>query len=307
MIEVKSGGNPGHGLSSIFGIMPPRSVFTFSSWSEETVRVSPSMSHLMPSLLKEIFSGLMSFAFTPVIVMEPFVAAARPMNEPISIKSGPMVKSAPPSFFTPSITSMFEPIPLIFAPIRFSMLHRSCTWGSLAAFVISVLPSARTAAITAFSVAVTDASSKNNSLPTSLFAVNSNLFVTATRAPSSVSARKCVSSLRLPITSPPGGKSAALPVLATRGPANKMDARIFFVYSLGMSVLFISAAVIFQMWFPPFSTFAPRALRISSITPVSSMSGMLRSVTVSFVRSAAAMQGRAAFLLPLALIVPEIG
>ena len=43
--------------------------------------------------------------------------AAIPMNEPTSIISGNILCSAPCSFFTPSIVSRLEPIPLILAPI----------------------------------------------------------------------------------------------------------------------------------------------------------------------------------------------
>ncbi len=58
------------------------------------------------------------------------------------------------------MVSMFEPIPEMSAPIALRQWHRSCTCGSQAAFCITVVPRASTAAMTAFSVPVTDASSR---------------------------------------------------------------------------------------------------------------------------------------------------
>ena len=46
-------------------------------------------------------------------------------------------------------------------------------------------------------------------------------------APSRSSARKCVSTRRRPMTSPPGGGSSIWPQRASSGPASRIDARIF--------------------------------------------------------------------------------
>ena len=181
-----------------------------------------------------MFSGCAS-----VISISLPVTAASPISEPTSMKSVPIVWSVPCSFATPSIDRILEPIPVIFAPIEFSMLHRSWTCGSLAAFNILVVPIARTAAISAFSVPVTDASSRNISFPTSLFAVNLKLVPISILLPSSDNARKCVSSLLLPITSPPGGGSWTSPHLARSGPANNIDVLIFFPRSALIMHLFI--------------------------------------------------------------------
>jgi len=67
-----------------------------------------------------------------------------------------MVSCAPPKRSTPSTVTWLVPIPSIRAPIATRAWHRSCTWGSLAALIRVEVPSARTAAITKFSVAVTD-------------------------------------------------------------------------------------------------------------------------------------------------------
>ncbi len=96
------------------------------------------------------------------------------------------------------------------------------------------------------------------SAPASLFEVNANGPSTVILAPSSWRARKCVSSLLLPITSPPGGGIMALPVRAMSGPAKRIDARIFLLSSPGISERSICFASIFQVWSAIFSTEAPR-------------------------------------------------
>src|SRR5207244_762814 len=55
-----------------------------------------------------------------------------------------------------------------------------------------------------------------------------------TSAPSRSSARKCVSTRRRPITSPPGGGRLTRPKRASIGPASRIDARIR-AHSLGSS------------------------------------------------------------------------
>ena len=58
-------------------------------------------------------------------------------------------------------------MPSILAPSATRKRARSCTWGSPAAFITTVRPGAVTAAIRAFSVAVTEASSRKMSAPRS--------------------------------------------------------------------------------------------------------------------------------------------
>ncbi len=79
--------------------------------------------------------------------------------------SAPIRCAQPPSDSTPWMVSTFDPMPSMRAPIAVRRWHRSCTWGSQAAFAIVVLPRASTAAMTAFSVPVTDASSRYRSAP----------------------------------------------------------------------------------------------------------------------------------------------
>ena len=65
------------------------------------------------------------------------------------------------SFFTPVIRISFVPAPMILAPILFKKFCKSIISGSLAAFVIVVVPSANTLANIAFSVAPTLGKSKS--------------------------------------------------------------------------------------------------------------------------------------------------
>ena len=85
------------------------------------------------------------------------------MNEPISMWSGETLCSQPPSSESPWTVITLEPMPSIAAPIFTSMRARSCTCGSEAALRITVVPSISAAAISAFSVPITDGSSMKKS------------------------------------------------------------------------------------------------------------------------------------------------
>ena len=85
------------------------------------------------------------------------------MNAAISMWSGLTVYSQPPSVATPWTCITFEPMPSIAAPILLSMRATSCTCGSQAALRITVVPAVAAAAISAFSVPITDGSSMKKS------------------------------------------------------------------------------------------------------------------------------------------------
>jgi hypothetical protein len=87
----------------------------------------------------------------------------------------------------------------------------------------------------------------------------------------------------------------------------RIEARIFRDSSTGISQVVMAAAVIRYSLAPVFSTRAPSRFKSWAMTRVSSISGMFFKVTGSSVRRAAARQGRAAFLLPLALTLPLRG
>src|SRR5437762_1684460 len=197
-------------------------------------------------------------------------------------------------------------MPSMAAPSETRKRARSWTWGSDAAFRSTVVPDARTAAINAFSVPVTLGSSRKISAPLSL---PSSVYAspTETSAPSRSSARKCVSTRRRPITSPPGGGSCTRPKRASIGPARRIEARMR-AHSCGSSSRGVAGrASTVTAFFPVHSTLAPRCVRRASIVSTSRMRGTLSSRQGPSASSVAARMGRAAFLLPAGRIVPWSG
>ena len=85
----------------------------------------------------------------------PRVAHAAIANVPASIRSGITRWRTGRSSSTPCTSIEVVPTPSIRAPISISMCARSWMSGSRAAFSITVVPFARTAAIRTFSVAPT--------------------------------------------------------------------------------------------------------------------------------------------------------
>src|SRR4029450_10612866 len=218
-----------------------------------------------------------------------------------------MVCSPPPSRSTPSMVRRLEPMPEMRAPRPTRKRHRSWTWGSQAALPIPVRPSARTAAMIAFSVAVTDASSRNidapRSRPTSSSRTRSKLAWT----PREGKAGWWVWSGRRPITSRPGGGSRQWPVLATSGAASSTDARMR-VHRTGSSDGRRRPRGSMRTWLGPLrSTVAPVEATSSSIVSTSRIWGTLCSTTGSSASSEAATMGRAAFLFPAGRMVPLSG
>ena len=140
------------------------------------------------------------------------------------------------------------------------------------------------------------------SLPSSLYASP-----TATLAPSRSSARKCVSTRRRPMTSPPGGGRVTRPNRANIGPASRIDARIS-LHSAGSSGRGSLARVSTSTVFGPFqSTVAPTCCSSCSRVSTSRMRGTLSMRQGPSASNVAARIGRAAFLLPAGRIVPISG
>ena len=158
--------------------------------------------------------------------MSPPVAAARPMKLPTSMCSGATRQSPPCSSVTPWMRRTFDSMPSIWAPSETRKRQRSWTCGSQAALPITVSPSASTAAMTTFSVAITLASSRKIDLPRSRGARISKRPLISISTPSSARPWMCGSSRRRPITSPPGGGTLAAPRRASSGPASRKDARM---------------------------------------------------------------------------------
>ena len=160
------------------------------------------------------------------IVMSPPVAAARPMKLPTSMCSGATRQSPPCSSVTPWTRRTFDSMPSIWAPSETRKRQRSWTCGSQAALPITVSPSASTAAMRTFSVAITLASSRKIDFPRSRGARISKRPLISISTPSSARPWMCGSSRRRPITSPPGGGTVAAPRRASSGPASRKDARM---------------------------------------------------------------------------------
>ena len=216
-----------------------------------------------------------------------------------------MRHSPPPSRSTPRTWRTFDPMPSMRAPSETRKLQRSWTCGSQAAFVIVVSPLASTAAITAFSVPVTDASSRKIRAPTSPLALMCSRRSASISAPSLAKAAMWVSSRRLPMTSPPGGGTIASPQRASSGPARRIEARMRVQSSASSSCLRTSSARMRTRPSPWRSTSTPRSATRSSIVSTSLIAGMFVSVTGSSVRRAAATIGSAAFLFPAARTLPR--
>ena len=90
----------------------------------------------------------------------PWVIAPASKYVEAAILSGITVCVVAVSFSTPSITIVLSPAPCIFAPQPFKKSARALISGSLAAFVITVVPFATHEAIIMFSVAPTDGNGK---------------------------------------------------------------------------------------------------------------------------------------------------
>ena len=196
--------------------------------------------------------------------------------------SGPTRWVQPCSASAPSITSTFEPMPSMPTPILQSRWHRSCTCGSQAAFMITVVPRARAAAISAFSVPVTLASSRWISAPSRPSGARRRYSrSTSTSAPSAANAIRWVSTRRRPITSPPGGGTSAAPKRASSGPASRIEARMR-VHSSGSSLVPLTSAAHTRTVFGPcHSTSTPSAAISSIISSTSRMCGTFSRMTGS--------------------------
>src|SRR6266550_3899770 len=198
-------------------------------------------------------------------------------------------------------------MPSIWAPQATRKCARSCTCGSLAALRRIVVPAAATAAMRAFSVAVTLGSSRKMSAPRSVFASSWYVAPTVISVPNRSSARKWVSTRRRPITSPPGGGRFTRPNRASIGPASRMDARIR-AESLGSSSRGSAAAVFTSTEFGAVhATAAPKWASSSSMVSTSRMWGTLSMRQGPSASRVAARMGSAAFLFPAGRIVPFSG
>ena len=145
-------GNPGYGsvVTCVWCSFPSEIIRTASSNSSTLHPASTSL-----AVVASRCFGITSFTST-----SPPAAAAANIKVPASIWSGITEYSVLCSFSTPTIRITSVPAPRIFAPILFKKFATSTTWGSFAAFSITVFPSAMDAAIIIFIVAPTDTLSR---------------------------------------------------------------------------------------------------------------------------------------------------
>ena len=154
-----------------------------------------------------------------------------------------------------------------------------------------------------FSVPVTVGRSNTMRSPRSRPAVaTSSSLVSLMCAPIWRRPRRCCSTRRAPMSSPPGRGTRAFPKRASNAPSKTMVARILRPSWSGTSLR--TAAPVFSTTLPSPSDCPPSSRTISAMTVVSVTRGTLCRVTRSEVSRAVAISGRAAFLEPLTQMSP---
>ena len=130
---------------------------------------------------------------------------------------------------TPSISMREVPAPRTTAPMSHSMEARSATSGSFAAFSITVVPLASTAAMSRLSVAVWLGYSRTTRVPTRRppgTVPRTSPWDDSKRAPMAVRPVRWKSIGRSPKSSPPGSGTRTDPQRARRSPRTTTEARI---------------------------------------------------------------------------------
>ena len=196
-------------------------------------------------------------------------------------------------------------MPSMRAPSSTRNRARSCTCGSPAAFITTVRPGAVTAAIRAFSVAVTEASSRKMSAP--LEAGVAQPVVAVDQALGAERAeRQQVGVHPAPADEVAAGERQLHLAAARQQRARQQERCPQAAAEVGVEVVVRTRSARSAREFGPSSrTLTPRSSRRASITCTSRMSGTLSSTTSSSVRRHAARIGRAAFLSPLGTMVPD--
>ena len=154
----------------------------------------------------------MCSGITLLIITPSPIAAAKERYVPVSIRSAMMVWVFIDCMVcTPVIRMTSVPAPRICAPMLFKKVAKSMISGSRAAFSITVVPSARTAAKMALIVAPTETISMKIRAPCKpCGAAKWTVPLSSlTVAPKAIKAFKCWSIGRGPILSPPGKVTVA--------------------------------------------------------------------------------------------------
>ena len=182
----------------------------FKCPSDITLTESSNSSTWQPTSNSFAVVASRCFGMTSFTSTLPPVAATANMNVPASIWSGMTEYSVACNFSTPTILMTSVPAPLIFAPMLFKKFATSTTWGSLAAFSITVLPSAMAAAIIILIVAPTETLSIYMCVPLSSFALAmTRPWAMSMSAPMERKPFIWRSIGLLPISQPPGSATSA--------------------------------------------------------------------------------------------------
>ena len=194
------------------------------------------------------------------------------------------------------------PAPLMSAPMELRKLARSTMCGSLAAFSMVVVPSARLAAIIRFSVAPTLGTRRKMRSPfnrpppgTSATTSSSRIWIDAPRISRPF---RCRSIGRAPMAQPPGKLSTARPKRARSGPIMSTEARIFLIYSTGACTLSTGAPST-SIRLPSNVMSAPSDSNTSLMISTSAKRGTSSSTQRPWDSNVATMIGRTAFFAPL--------
>ena len=213
---------------------------------------------------------------------------------------------------TPSISMREVPAPRTEAPMSHSIAARSATSGSLAAFSITVVPLASTAAMSRLSVAVWLGYSSTTRVPTSRppgTVPRTSPWEDSKRAPMALRPLMWKSIGRAPKSSPPGRGTRTAPQRARRRPRTTTDARMRMKSSNGPDGTNSVAAGVVTATAPSSSrsTRAPMARNTSAIVSTSLMRGTLESTVRPSANRQPAISLSAEFFAPPAVTVPRSG
>src|SRR6266498_2841476 len=235
----------------------------------------------------------------------PPVTHAAMANVPASMRSGITLWRTGWKSPVPSISMVGVPTPWIRPPISWRNSARSESSGSRAAFSMTVVPRAATAAIMTFSVAPTLGKSSEMIAPDRPLGAtpSRNPCSEEKRAPIFSRPRTCRSIFRDPMLQPPGMATRARPHRASSGPKTRIDARIRLTNSYGASTESTSLASIARS--SSQATSAPRCWRTSPMVRQSWMRGTFESTVRPGANRAAAISFRAEFFAPAMGIEPE--
>ena len=231
-IDIRSVGNAGQGPSSILGWRRPGRLRIPSSGRRATKRSLAAQLQRHAQLARRPCRIMRrSAGAAPRMVSSPPVTAASAMKLPISMWSGPMRVLAAAERRHAVTIRRLVPMPSIVRAHRQQERHRSWTCGSQAALRITVAPlGAATAAIRAFSVAVTLGSSRKISAAAQ---AASGADAVAGRARSGGRRRAARSAIEVGVDAAAAddvaarrGQTAPRRTAPAAGPASRMEARI---------------------------------------------------------------------------------